>query len=118
MISLKVVVTPVHIVVAPLIGAAIGLLSIVVIAVHPTLGVYVTVAMPAETPVTIPELEPIVAISALLIDQTPPAATSVKLVVELTHTLVTPNIPPDVGLIVTLALPSAPQQPLVESALK
>jgi hypothetical protein len=52
----------------------------------------VIIAVPAITPVTIPVREPTVAIVVLLLDQVPPPVESLNMVVEPTHTDVSPVI--------------------------
>ena len=102
--SLKIVDVPVHRLVDPVIGAAEGLLNIVVVTLHPVPSVYVIVAKPVEIAEIVDPL-PIVAIRVLLLLHTPPGMASVKLVVEPTHTLVTPDIAAGNGLMVTDTLP-------------
>ncbi len=55
--------------------------------------VNVIVALPADTPVTTPEVEPIVATSVLLLVHETPEVLPVNVVVDPTQTLVEPEIP-------------------------
>ena len=76
------------------------------------------VAVPAPTPLTMPEEEPTVARNVLLLAQVPPVVASVSVVADPGQIVVVPLIAPGKGLMVTVALPSAPQQPADDSALK
>jgi hypothetical protein len=63
--------------------------------------------VPALTPVTIPEEEPIVAIEGLPLLHVPPPV-PVKIIVDPTHTLPGPVIAPGMGLTVTTAVVKQP----------
>ena len=58
------------------------------------------VGVPAATPVTIPELVPIVASAMLLLVQVPPVVASVNVIDEPTQTAVEPAIDAGIGLTV------------------
>lgn len=73
-------------------------------------------SVPALIPVTFPE--PSTDALVLLLTHAPPAIASVKLVVKPEHTVVVPAIIDGEGLIVTVTLPSLPQQPDDDNALK
>ena len=75
------------------------------------------VAVPAATPLTIP-VEPTVALLPSLLLQVPAAVASVKDVVNPAQTLGVPVIAAGDGLMETVTLPSVPQQPAVDCALK
>ena len=75
------------------------------------------VAVPAVTPVTLPDPST-VAFAVLLLLQVPPAVASLRLVTKPTHTAALPFIAVGIGLIVTVTLPSVPQQPDADCALK
>jgi hypothetical protein len=80
----------------------------------------VIIAVPADSPVTMPELLPTAAIVLLLLVHTPPDVVLDRVVVLLSHTVVVPVMLGTVGygLIVIVALPCGPQQPLSDIALK
>ena len=59
--------------------------------------VYEMIDVPAATPLTIPETEPIVAIAVVVEDQTPPKATSLNVMLADTHTDEAPVIVPALG---------------------
>ena len=67
---------------------------------QPAAEVYVIVAQPADTPLTIPVDAPIVAIDGMALVQTPPATESLSVVVEPGHTLNVPIIGAGTGLTV------------------
>ena len=96
----SVVLLPTHNVRLPVI--AVGDASTVIDRVRrqPVGSVYVTVAAPAATPVTIP-VEPIVATVDGVIVHIPPALVSERVAVAPTHTVVPPVIVPGSGLTVT-----------------
>ena len=72
---------------------------IVLVTKQPEPAVYVTVATPADDPVTLPE--PSTAIRLLPVLQPPPGVASVNAIVEPTHTALAPVIPDRVELTVT-----------------
>ena len=59
-------------------------------------------AMPADIPLTIPELTPIVATALLPLVQVPPPVALLKAVVAPVHNVVVPVINPGIGLTVTV----------------
>jgi hypothetical protein len=62
------------------------------------------VAVPADTPETIPEVEPTVAIAGAELDQRPPGVASPKVVVLPTHTFAEPVIAPGTGVTVIVLI--------------
>jgi len=60
--------------------------------------------VPAATPVTIPVVEPMVALAVALLAHVPPDVISVKFVVDKTHAFITPEIAEGRGLTVTCAI--------------
>ena len=100
--SLKVVVEPIHTLATPVIDAGFGLTVTPNTAVQPAGSVYVMVAVPADTPVTIPVPAPTEAIEVLLLLHVPPLVASLSEVVSPTQTLLTPVIADGVGLTVSI----------------
>lgn len=97
---MSVVVKPTHTADVPVIVSALGKAFIVTVFVadavpHKLVTEYITVSIPAATPITIPVV-PIDAF-ALLIHHVPPDAASVKVRVEPTHTVDNPVIVPALG---------------------
>ncbi len=88
----RVVVVPVVNVVAPVMAAGDALMVMVAVLKHPVPSEYVTVAVPADMPVTTPVDESIVAFEGLLQIQVPPGVTWLSVVVAPTHTLNVPVI--------------------------
>ena len=76
------------------------------------------VAVPNAGAATIPVALPIEATDVLLLLHAPPAVALEKVVATPAHKLVVPVIAVDNPLIVTVALPSAPQHPAADNALK
>lgn len=111
------VVDPAHTLSVPVIELGNGFTATGIVAIQPAADVYVIVEVPAATPVTIP-VEPIVALLTSLLLQVPPAVASVKDVVNPTQTALVPEIAAGNGLMVTDTLPSAPQHPDADNALK
>jgi hypothetical protein len=71
-----------------------GLTVTVVTAIHPVENIlYVIVAVPVDTPLTIPVVSPTVAIAVLPLLQVPPPVPSASVVVAPVHTVVMPVIP-------------------------
>lgn len=66
------------------------------------------VAVPADTPVTIPELMPIVAIVVAVLVQVPPPTASVSGVVAPIHTVIIPVMAAGTGLTVTVSTAAQP----------
>ena len=91
-ISLSVIDAPSHTEVAPLIPLGTGL-TVTVTTVGTPATVYEIFAVPAATPVTIPDV-PTVAISVLLLCQVPPGVASVNVVVDSRQTVGAPLTPP------------------------
>jgi hypothetical protein len=106
-VSVNPVVKPVHKVEAPMIGDIGVTFVTVMVAVtkQPVVSSYVTVQVPAKTPVTKPELEFTVAIAPFELDHVPPDVPSVKWVVPPTVTEVVPLIDEGNGLTLTAAEP-------------
>lgn len=109
----NVVLLPTQTVVLPEIVPALGsgFTVMVVVVKQPVGKVYVTVTVPADTPVNTPVVE---AIDAVDVDeelQVPPPAELVSVIVEPTQTDVGPPILPGNGLTVTIAVSV---QPLVD----
>lgn len=98
--SLRLVEEPTHWVEVPVIGAGEDVIDSPSVAIQPVGNAYVIVAVPAATPVTIPEV-PTVAIDVLLLLQVPPVVASVRLAVEpIQYTDVVPPIGAGSGLMV------------------
>ena len=95
--SARVVVRPAQTLVVPVIAAGNGLTSILVVDIQPVLSMYVIVDVPAVTPVTIPDVEPIIALAFELL-QVPPLVASARVVVRPAQTLVVPVIAAGNGL--------------------
>ena len=91
---------------------------IVSIAEQPVLNVYDIFAVPVEEQLIIPLIEPIGATDPLLLDHVPPAVASLNVIVVPRHAVWAPVIAAGHGLIVTVTLPSVPQQPYDDSGLK
>lgn len=69
---------------------------------QPVDNVYVTVAAPAATPVTVPVDPPIVAtVAGVMVHRPPPPVVSDNVAVAPTHTVLLPTIMPGRGLTVT-----------------
>ena len=97
--SLNVIDEPTHTVPGPDIGPSGPLTVIGEVTVHePT--VYVIVATPADTPLTLP-VDDTTATPVLLLVHTPPPVASVNAIDELTHTAVGPTMAVSVPLTVT-----------------
>ena len=74
-------------------------------------------AVPAVTPVTVPELGSIVATEVLSLLQVPPPVISLKMVVPpLAHALNVPDIEAGIGFTLTVT-PAAEVQPALEEAV-
>ena len=76
----SVVVEPVQTLAVPVIAEGIGLLNRVSLALQPVDKEYEIVAIPGNTPVTIPVADPTVSMAVLLLLHEPPAVTSARLV--------------------------------------
>ena len=104
--SLSEIVKPVHTVDAPPIPDGAGFTVTCAIAVQPNPVVYVIVAVPPMTPVTIPEETPTVAIEVLPLDHVPEP--SVSAVVAPAQTASAPVIGAGAGLIDTVTVREQP----------
>jgi hypothetical protein len=101
--ELKDVVAPSHTAKVPVISDGNGSTVITAVALHPDVVVYVTVAVPAATPVIIPVAEPMVNIVAGAELHVPPEVVSDKVPVDPAHILIIPEIDAGSGLTVTVA---------------
>jgi hypothetical protein len=90
--SLKVVVSPAHTLLLPVIPGGSGFTVIGVVTSQPTPSEYVIVAVPTFTPLTTPVPEPTLAITTLLLLQVPPVSASLSVVVLPIHTCIVPVI--------------------------
>jgi len=104
---LKVMVAPVHTVIAPVIALTVGgpMIVIVFVAVavpQLLLTVYTAVSSPAVTPLTIP-VAPMVALLFVML-HTPPTVAFARVMVPPAHTLPGPLIVSTVGVVVTVSL--------------
>ena len=90
--SVNVVVPAWQTVKVPAIGPGVGTIFTVVVVEHPPPIVYVIIAVPPDTPVITPELEPIVATAVLLLAHVPPAERLDKVLVVPEHMVVVPVI--------------------------
>ena len=79
--------------------------------------VYVILAVPAASPVTTPPASTL-AVDGLLLAQVPPVEVVDNVAVEPTHTVAVPVMEAGFGLMETVTLPSGPQQPPADWALK
>ena len=95
--SNKGVVAPTHIVVVPLIALGPGL-TVTMIVAEQVPKVYDIIAVPNDTPVTIPVAGSIDATVGSLLPQIPPADVSLRVVVKPMHSTVLPVIGPGTGL--------------------
>ena len=106
--SLNVMVPPMHTPVGPRIDVGEGLTLITVVVQQPVGNLYVIVAVPRDTPVTIPLLIPTVATDVLLLVHVPPAVGSLIDMVAPTQTAVGPVIVPGSGFTVTVIVAAQP----------
>jgi hypothetical protein len=93
--SVYVVVVAWHTAFGPTMAAGIGLTVAIVVAVQPTPVVYVMLVVPADTPHTLPEVEPVaiaVAMVRSLLLHAPPETGSVSVTHEPTHTTGVPTM--------------------------
>ena len=74
-------------------------------------------AVPAASPVTTPPASTL-AVDGLLLAHVPPVEVVARVVVEPTQTVAVPVIEAGLGLMETVTLPSGPQQPPADCALK
>jgi hypothetical protein len=103
--SVKVVDEPMHTCSVPPIVAGNGFTVTTSVTVQPVTGaVYVMVAVPAETPVTMPDV-PIVAIPVLPLLQEPPEVVSLSVVVAPWHMVGVPVMAPGSGSMIIVTLP-------------
>lgn len=112
--SLSAAVLPVHSVLTPDIGAIVGTVITVTVAVAviPPPVVYDIVTVPPATPVTIPEDEPTVAMVMSELLHTPPLAVSLSVVVEPAQINIVPVIG-DIGCTFIVAVTTDEPQPFV-----
>lgn len=103
---------PAHKVVLPVIEAGSATTVPTTVVKQPVLSVYVMREVPAETPVIIPEVDPISATDVFALLQVPPPI-PVNVVVELTQTERLPVGVDGLGLTVSMAVTVATPQPLV-----
>lgn len=102
--ELSVVADPAHTLVVPVIAAGIALTVTVVVVLQPDVSVKVIEVVPAETPVTIPELLIVATAGVLLVHDSPPVDASLKPMVVPTHKEVVPVIASGNGFTVTEAV--------------
>ena len=107
------VVAPAHTDVVPVIAATVGKAFIVtnrvteLVQPFELVYVYVITDVPADTPLTTPVIEFIVATAPVADDQTPPAVVLVSVVVDPIHALAVPPIAASVGKALTLTVACA-----------
>ena len=101
--SVSAVVSPIHTESAPVIGDGNGLTVTMVMAIQPVEAVYVTEPVPADTPVTTPEVAD-TDICALVLLHVPPPVAELNVVLRPTHTESIPDIAEGAGSIVTTTL--------------
>ena len=103
---------------APPMAAGVAATLTIPVAMQPVGNIYVIADVPAATPVTIPDEDPIVAVEVELLDHGPPEEVLLSVVVDPIHTLSVPEMVFGKGFMVTVTLPCTPQQPSVDTALK
>jgi hypothetical protein len=86
------VVDPAHTASVPPIAAGEALTVTIAVTLQPVETVYVTVVVPAATPVTMPEESPTVAILEEAVDQVPPDEALDNVVAPPSHTVIVPLI--------------------------
>jgi len=106
--SVSVILEPTHTAGRPLIAAGSGFTVTVEVIKHPVGNVYVIVALPADIPVTVPEIGPIVATPALLLAHVPPDDVLLNVVVAPTQTDAVPVIAAGKALTVAVVLEEQP----------
>ena len=99
-ISINVIVLPIHTLPGPVIGAGTVFTVTVAVLTHAAGVVYVIVVLPGKMPVTIPEDEPTEATNGLLLLHMPPVVESLSAVVAPGQTL---SMPPIAGAIQVIA---------------
>ena len=97
-----------HTDVGPVIADGSGFTVMVVTAAQPDAGIYVIVAVPAETPVAIPEPDPIVAMLVALLLHVPPLIGLLSVVLPPMHIWVVPVIAGDGGVTVITPVTAQP----------
>ena len=106
--SVSVVVLPTHMLL-PTMAPGEGLTVIVFVLKQPNPSVNVTVLVPAETPVTMPSVEPISSeVDIRSLDQKPAPEVSVRVTVVPIHTVDGPNGTEGAGVIVTVEMALQP----------
>ncbi len=104
----SIVVVPAHKAVVPSIGPGAVLTVTVVVVSQPVANLYVIIAVPVATPVTIPEDDPTVAMPVALLLHVPPGTELPNGLVNPTHTLILPVITPGDGLTDTVVVRTQP----------
>jgi hypothetical protein len=107
--SLHVVAAPMHTLPLPVIADGSALTVIVFVTMQPAPIAYVIIAVPALTPLTIPLLDPTVAVAVLLQVHIPPVGKQLCVVAEPTHTLLLPVMAEGTGFTV---MPFVAMQPV------
>ena len=104
-ISVYVIGIPIQMIFGPIIGPGTGLTVTIVAIWQPVdVNVYMIVVVPVNKPLTIPEVEPIVAIAVLVLVQVPPGVASVSKMVVPGHKADGPTINAGIGLTTKIAL--------------
>ena len=93
----------------PVIEAGVGVTETEVVAAVPHPVLYVIVAVPPLTPLTIPDDVPTVATAVLLLLHVPPIALLLNVVVDDWHTVIVPVIDPASGVTLTGLVAAEPQ---------
>ena len=106
-VQLSVVVNPAHTIIVPVIAAGTGFTVTVFVLMQPVGKVYVIIEVPADTPVTIPDDEPTVALPLPAL-HAPLPVLSLSVVPEPAHTIALPVIIDGSGLTVTTAVALQP----------
>jgi hypothetical protein len=99
---------PAHTVDAPTIAAGNGNTVTIVVMIQPVESVYVITEVPAEMPVTTPDINPTWAFEVSELDHVPPVSVSDNEVVCPTHTVLIPSIGVGSGLTVTTVVRKQP----------
>ena len=94
-------VEPIQACVVPEIEPGTALTVTCAVAIQPVARVYVIVELPADTPVNVPLVEPIVATAMLPLVHVPPKGVALNVVVDPAHTTAVPVIGPGVVFTVT-----------------
>jgi hypothetical protein len=105
---LSVTLDPAHTTVKPVIAVGIGVTSIMIVIWQPESVVYVIIVVPADTPVTTPDVTSTVAIAALPLLHVPPVVVLLSVDVAPAQIFVIPVIGAANGLTVTTAVERHP----------